>query len=150
MLITFLHCHVSPATFLQASSQGSRGRPRRRDPSGFSTRIRQDISQGVRLQPDLSWSRDSLQDESQFFDRVENLAGQCEKIIQTYGLQQIFETKAGNKKWRQTIISKIKPKPFFDRLGEALANSLDTEIRDDCVEFFEWLKDLVVLNAREH
>ena len=31
---------------------------------------------------------------------VENLASQCEKIIQTYGLQQIVETKAGKKKWR--------------------------------------------------
>jgi hypothetical protein len=32
------------------------------------------------------------------FDRVENLACQSEKIIQTYGLQQIVETKAGKKK----------------------------------------------------
>ena len=37
---------------------------------------------------------------------------------------------------RQVIISKIKAKPFSDRLGEALASSLDTEIRDDFVKFF--------------
>jgi hypothetical protein len=61
------------------------------------------------------------------FGRVENLACQCEKIIQTYGLQQTVETKAGKKKWRQVIISNIKPKLFSDRLG-ALAISLDTEI----------------------
>jgi hypothetical protein len=67
------------------------------------------------------------------FDRVENLACQCEKIIQTYGLQQIVETKAGKEKWRKVIISKIKSKLFFDRLGKALANSLDTEIREDYV-----------------
>ena len=61
------------------------------------------------------------------FGRVENLACQCEKIIQTYGLQQTVETKAGKKKWRQVIISNIKPKLFSDRLG-ALDISLDTEI----------------------
>ena len=83
-------------------------------------------------------------------DRVENVTCQCEKIIQTYGLQQIVETKAGMKKWRQVIISKIKPKPFSDTLGDALTNSLDTEIREDCVKFFDWSKDRVVSNAREH
>jgi hypothetical protein len=31
-------------------------------------------------------------------DRVENLANQCEKFIQKYGLQQIVETKARKKK----------------------------------------------------
>jgi len=47
------------------------------------------------------------------------------------------------------IISKIKPKLFSDRLGEALAKSLDTEIREDYVKFFDWLKERVVSNARE-
>ena len=83
-------------------------------------------------------------------NRVENLACQCGKIIQTYGLQQNAETKAGKKKWRQVIISKIKPKLFSDRLGEALANSLDTEIQPDSVKFFDCLKERVVSNAREH
>jgi hypothetical protein len=54
------------------------------------------------------------------------------------------------KKWRQNIISNIKLKLFFDRLGKALANSLDTKIRDDYVKFFDWLKERVVSNAREH
>jgi hypothetical protein len=62
------------------------------------------------------------------FDRVESLACQCEKIIQTYVLQQGVETNAGKKKWRQVIISKIKPNAFPERLGEALAHPFDTEI----------------------
>jgi hypothetical protein len=37
-----------------------------------------------------------------------------QKVIQTYGLQQIVETKAGQKKQRQVIISKIKLRPFFN------------------------------------
>jgi len=73
-----------------------------------------------------------------------------QKTIQTYGIQQIVETKAGKKKWRQVIISKIKPKLLSDRLGEAWAKSLDTEIRDDYVKFFDWLKKRAVSNAREH
>jgi len=48
------------------------------------------------------------------------------------------------------IIFKIKPNLFSDRLGEALANSLDTDIRDDYVKFFDWLKERVVSNAREY
>jgi hypothetical protein len=32
------------------------------------------------------------------FDRVKNLALQCENMIHSYGLQQIVETKAGNNK----------------------------------------------------
>jgi hypothetical protein len=44
---------------------------------------------------------------------------------------------------------KIKPQLFFDRLGEALTNSLEIEIRDDYVNFFDWLKERVVCNARE-
>ena len=74
------------------------------------------------------------------FDRVESVAFQCERIIQTYGLHQIVESKAEKKKWRQVIVSKIKPKLFSGRLGEALTNSLDTEIRDNYVKFFECLK----------
>jgi hypothetical protein len=66
------------------------------------------------------------------FDRVENLAYKCEKIIQRYGLQQVVETKTGKKKWRQVIMSKIKPKPFSNRLGEAVANY---------IKFFHWLKE---------
>ena len=54
------------------------------------------------------------------FDRVKNIACQCQKIIQTYGLQQVVETEAGKKKRRQVIISKINPKPFSDRLRKAL------------------------------
>jgi len=45
---------------------------------------------------------------------------------------------------------KIKPKPFFDRLGESLTKSLDTEIRDDNVQSFDWLKECVVFNTRKH
>ena len=84
------------------------------------------------------------------FDRVENLACQCEKIIEMYGLQQIVETKAGKKKWRQVIISKIKAKLFSDRIGESLDKFLDTEIREDYVKFFDWLNEHVVSNASEH
>jgi hypothetical protein len=84
------------------------------------------------------------------FDRIENLACQCENIIQTIGLQQVIETKAGKKKWRQVIISKIEPKLLSNRLGEALANSLNTDIRDDYVKSFDWLKERVFSNAREH
>jgi hypothetical protein len=54
----------------------------------------------------------------QTFDTVQNLSWQCEKIIQTYDLQQVVETKVGNKKWRQVILSKIKPKPFPDLLAK--------------------------------
>ena len=50
----------------------------------------------------------------------------------------------------ETRISKIKLKLFSDRLGEALANPLDTEIRDNYVKLFDWLKERVVSNAREH
>jgi hypothetical protein len=74
----------------------------------------------------------------------------CEKIIQTLSLQQIVETNAEKKKWRQVIISKIKPKPFFDRLWKALANYLDAEIPDDCAKFFERLKERFVSYTREH
>jgi hypothetical protein len=84
------------------------------------------------------------------FDRVENLACQCDQSTQTYGLQEIVETKAAKKKWRQVIISKIKPEPFSNRLEEALANSLATEIRDDYIKFFDYLQERVVSNAREH
>ena len=48
------------------------------------------------------------------------------------------------------MISKIKPKLLSDRLGKALSYSLDTEIRDDWVKFFDQLKERVVSNARQH
>jgi len=44
---------------------------------------------------------------------------------------------------------KIKPKVFSDRQGEALANSLETAIRDDCIKFFDWIKECVVSKASE-
>jgi len=44
---------------------------------------------------------------------------------------------------------KIKPKVFSDRQGEALANSLETPIRDDCIKFFDWIKECVVCKASE-
>jgi hypothetical protein len=84
------------------------------------------------------------------FDRLGNLTIQCEKINQTYGLQQMFGTKAGKNKWREVIIFKIKPKPFSGRLGRTLTNSLDRKIRDNYAKFFDWLKERNVFNARKH
>jgi len=88
--------------------------------------------------------------ELKSYDRIEDLSCQCDNVILRYGLQQVLGTKERKKKWREIMISKIKPKPFSDKLLEVLHNPLNKAIREDDVHFFEWIKERVFCNAREH
>jgi hypothetical protein len=83
------------------------------------------------------------------YDRIEDLSCQWENVILRHGLEQVLGTKEGKNQWRKIMISKIKPKPFSDKLVEVLDYSLNKAIREDVVHFFEWLQERVVANARE-
>ena len=73
-------------------------------------------------------------------DRIEDLSCQCQNVI----------LKEGKKKCRDIMIFKIKPKPVSDKVFEVSDNLLNKAIQEDDVHFFEWLKEGVVANAREH
>jgi hypothetical protein len=69
-------------------------------------------------------------------DRVDDLVCYFNKVIHTYDLGENVGTKEGKKKWREVIISKIKPQTTSPNFSKNLTNSLDSGIQNDSKKFW--------------